>query len=62
MTRLYVLTFEGKRAADARVPHAHESGFRMVSVLVVLAFLSVVGRGLGHSRRSSRDRAVRRWR
>ena len=28
MTRLYVLTFEGKRAADARVPHAHESGFR----------------------------------
>jgi NADH-quinone oxidoreductase subunit L len=43
MTRLYVLTFEGKRAADARVPHAHESGFRMVSVLVVLAFLSVFG-------------------
>ena len=43
MTRLYVLTFEGKRSADARVPHAHESGFRMVSVLVVLAFLSVVG-------------------
>ena len=27
MTRLYVLTFEGKRAPDARVPHAHESGF-----------------------------------
>ena len=26
MTRLYVLTFEGKRAADASVPHAHESG------------------------------------
>src|SRR5215468_5533457 len=43
MTRIYVLTFEGKRAADARVPHAHESGFRMVSVLVILAFLSVVG-------------------
>jgi NADH-quinone oxidoreductase subunit L len=43
MTRLYVLTFEGKRAADAKVPHAHESGFRMVSVLVVLAALSVVG-------------------
>ncbi len=43
MTRLYVLTFEGKRAADARVPHAHESGFRMVSVLVVLAALSVIG-------------------
>ena len=43
MTRLYVLTFEGKRAADARVPHAHESGLRMVFTLVVLAFLSVVG-------------------
>ena len=43
MTRLYVLTFEGKRAADAKVPRAHESGFRMVSVLVVLAFLSVAG-------------------
>jgi NADH-quinone oxidoreductase subunit L len=43
MTRLYVLTFEGKRAADARVPHAHESGFPMVFVLVVLAFLSVAG-------------------
>ncbi|HVP60496.1 MAG TPA: proton-conducting transporter membrane subunit [Myxococcaceae bacterium] len=43
MTRLYLLTFEGKRAADARVPHAHESGFRMVSVLVVLAALSVLG-------------------
>jgi len=43
MTRLYVLTFEGKRAADARVPHAHESGFRMVSVLVVLAILSIAG-------------------
>ena len=43
MTRLYVLTFEGKRAADARVPRAHESGFPMVFVLVFLAFLSVVG-------------------
>jgi len=43
MTRLYVLTFEGKRAPDAKVPHAHESGFRMVSVLVILAFLSVAG-------------------
>jgi len=43
MVRLYVTAFEGKRATDARVPHAHESGFPMVSVLVVLAFLSVVG-------------------
>src|SRR5215813_1821774 len=43
MTRIYVLTFEGKRAADAKVPHAHESGFRMVSVLVILALGSVFG-------------------
>ncbi|MGZ6132941.1 MAG: NADH-quinone oxidoreductase subunit L [Myxococcaceae bacterium] len=43
MTRLYVLTFEGKRAADARVPHAHESGVPMVLPLVVLAALSVIG-------------------
>ena len=43
MTRLYVLTFEGKRAADARVPHAHESGVPMVLPLVVLAALSVLG-------------------
>ena len=31
MTRLYFLTFEGKRAPDARVPHAHESGWPMTS-------------------------------
>ncbi len=43
MTRLYVLTFEGKRATDARIPHAHESGFPMMFVLVVLAALSVIG-------------------
>jgi NADH-quinone oxidoreductase subunit L len=43
MTRLYVLTFEGKRAADAKVPHAHESGFRMVFVLVILALFSIFG-------------------
>jgi len=47
MSRLYFLTFEGKRAADARTPHAHESGFRMVSVLVVLAFLSIAGAAWG---------------
>ena len=47
MTRLYVLTFEGKRAADARVPHAHESGFRILFVLVVLAFFAAVGLGWG---------------
>jgi NADH-quinone oxidoreductase subunit L len=43
MTRLYVLTFEGKRAADARVPHSHESGPRILFALVVLAFLSALG-------------------
>jgi len=43
MTRLYVLTFEGKRAADARVPRAHESGVPMLFALVVLAALSVLG-------------------
>ena len=47
MTRLYLLTFEGKRAADARVPHAHESGFPMVFPLVVLAALSILGVGWG---------------
>jgi NADH-quinone oxidoreductase subunit L len=47
MSRLYLLTFHGKRAADAPTPHAHESGFPMVSVLVVLAFLSIVGAGWG---------------
>jgi NADH-quinone oxidoreductase subunit L len=43
MTRLYVLTFEGTRAKDARVPHAHESGFVMLSVLVILAVFSIAG-------------------
>jgi NADH-quinone oxidoreductase subunit L len=47
MTRLYLLTFEGKRAPDAKVPHAHESGFRMVFVLVVLAVFSVGGLAWG---------------
>ena len=41
MTRLYTLTFEGERAKDARVPHAHESAPAMTGVLVVLAVLSV---------------------
>jgi NADH-quinone oxidoreductase subunit L len=56
MTRLYILTFEGKRAPDARVPHAHESGFRMLFVLVSLAFLSVVGDRLGASQCVPRSR------
>jgi len=42
MTRLYVLTFEGQRAADAKVAHAHESAWPMTSALVILAALSVV--------------------
>jgi NADH-quinone oxidoreductase subunit L len=60
MTRLYLLTFEGKRATDAKTPHAHESGFPMLSALVVLAFLSIAGvawgipmfQGLGHARQA----------
>jgi NADH-quinone oxidoreductase subunit L len=42
MTRLYVMTFEGTRAPDARIPHAHESAPAMTGVLVILAILSVV--------------------
>ncbi len=41
MTRLYVLAFEGERAKDARVPHAHESGPAILTALVVLAIGSV---------------------
>ena len=43
MTRLYLLTFHGKRAEDAKVAHAHESGPSMTVPLVALAALSVVG-------------------
>jgi NADH-quinone oxidoreductase subunit L len=43
MGRLYLLTFEGKRAPDARAPHAHESAWAMRLPLVVLAALSVLG-------------------
>ncbi len=42
MTRLYVMTFEGDRAPDARIAHAHESAPAMTGVLVVLAALSVL--------------------
>ncbi len=42
MIRLYVLTFEGERSKDAKVPHAHESSPVMTGPLVVLAVLSVV--------------------
>ncbi|MDY7226895.1 NADH-quinone oxidoreductase subunit L [Hyalangium rubrum] len=44
MTRLYVLTFHGKRSAEAKVTedHVHESAWPMTLPLVVLAVLSVV--------------------
>jgi NADH-quinone oxidoreductase subunit L len=41
MTRLYVLTFEGPRAKNAKVAHAHESPRAMTWPLVVLAGLSI---------------------
>jgi NADH-quinone oxidoreductase subunit L len=41
MTRLYVLTFEGKRSAEARVAHAHESSGYMTVPLIILAVLSI---------------------
>ena len=41
MTRLYVLTFEGKRSAEARVAHAHESSAYMTVPLIILAVLSI---------------------
>jgi NADH-quinone oxidoreductase subunit L len=43
MTRLYLLTFEGRRSPEARVAHAHESSWVMVVPLGVLAVLSIVG-------------------
>jgi NADH-quinone oxidoreductase subunit L len=43
MTRLYVLTFEGRPADQTRVAHAHESDWVMRGPLVVLAALSVLG-------------------
>ncbi|KFA86948.1 NADH-quinone oxidoreductase subunit L [Archangium violaceum] len=42
MSRVYLLTFEGKRSPEAKIPHAHESDWRMTTPLWVLAILSVV--------------------
>jgi NADH-quinone oxidoreductase subunit L len=42
MTRAYILTFEGERSKDAKLPHAHESAASMTGPLVVLAVLAVV--------------------
>jgi NADH-quinone oxidoreductase subunit L len=43
MSRLYLLTFHGKRAADAKVTedHVHESSWYMTAPLVLLAIASV---------------------
>jgi NADH-quinone oxidoreductase subunit L len=43
MSRLYLLTFHGKRAADARVTEeqVHESAWPMTLPLVILALLSI---------------------
>jgi NADH-quinone oxidoreductase subunit L len=47
MSRLYLLTFHGKRAADARVTedHVHESAWPMTAPLVLLAIASVLAAG-----------------
>jgi NADH-quinone oxidoreductase subunit L len=42
MTRLYLLTFEGRRSPQARVAHAHESAWAMTVPLGILAVLSAV--------------------
>jgi NADH-quinone oxidoreductase subunit L len=42
MWRLYFVAFEGERAKDAKVPHAHESGPAIKFVLVMLAIGSIV--------------------
>ncbi|RKH43710.1 NADH-quinone oxidoreductase subunit L [Corallococcus sicarius] len=42
MSRVYLLTFTGRRSPEARVAHAHESAWHMTLPLVILAFLSVV--------------------
>ncbi|CAM3283224.1 NADH-quinone oxidoreductase subunit L [Corallococcus sp. ZKHCc1 1396] len=42
MSRVYLLTFTGKRSPEAKLAHAHESSWFMTLPLVVLAFLSVV--------------------
>ena len=42
MSRVYLLTFTGRRSPEAKVAHAHESAWHMTLPLVVLAFLSIV--------------------
>jgi NADH-quinone oxidoreductase subunit L len=43
MSRLYLLTFEGRRSPEAKLAHAHESAWPMTLPLVLLAVLSVAG-------------------
>ena len=47
MTRLFILAFMGQRAADAKVPHAHESAWPMTLPLVFLATMAVLGAAWG---------------
>lgn len=42
MMRAYFMAFEGERAKDAKIAHAHESAPAMTGPLVVLAVLAVV--------------------
>ncbi|HEY8206048.1 MAG TPA: NADH-quinone oxidoreductase subunit L [Myxococcaceae bacterium] len=42
MWRLYLLTFEGQRSKEAKVPEAHENGTAIVFPLLMLASLSVI--------------------
>jgi NADH-quinone oxidoreductase subunit L len=41
MSRAYLLTFTGERSKDAKLPHAHESGWVLVAPLVILASFSL---------------------
>ncbi|NRD62463.1 NADH-quinone oxidoreductase subunit L [Corallococcus exiguus] len=42
MSRVYLLTFTGKRSPEAKLAHAHESAWHMTLPLVILAFLAFV--------------------
>ena len=50
MTRLYWLTFEGKRSKDAKLAHAHESSWPMTLPLIILAALSIAAFAHGFPR------------
>ncbi|AFE09668.1 NADH dehydrogenase I subunit L [Corallococcus coralloides DSM 2259] len=42
MSRVYLLTFTGKRSPEAKLAHAHESAWHMTLPLVILAFLAFI--------------------